>query len=185
VTAALRAAPVRALGLAALAVGIEWARVLGQRHLDVALVAGMAGGAALCLLAVRMPLEELGLGPGRIVPRILGAAALTALLLLPAAVRWTGQMPLQGSVAVMATVVAIGEEVAFRGVLFAAARRAWGPGAAVAVSTVAWTAAHALSHPPGFLLAVAAAGVVLGLWRWYADDLAAPIAAHVLADIAL
>lgn len=184
-TAALRAAPVRALGLAAGAVGIEWARVLGQRHLEVALVAGLAGGAALCLLALGTPLADLGLAPGRIVPRILGAAALTAVLLLPAAVRWTGQAPLQGWEAVMATVIAIGEEVAFRGVLFAAVRSAAGPAAAVAVSTLAWTAAHVLSHPPAFLLAVAAAGIVLGLWRQFADDLVAPIAAHVLADLAL
>ena len=184
-TAAFRAAPVRALGLAVLAVAVEWARVLGQRHPEVVLAAGLAGGAALCLLAAGMSFEDLGLAPGRLAPRILGAAALTAVLLLPAAVRWTGQEPLQGGYAVMATVIAIGEEVAFRGALFAAVRRAAGPGTAVAVSTLAWTAAHALSHPPAFLLAVAAAGVVLGLWRWYADDLAAPIAAHVLADLAL
>lgn len=178
-------APARALVLGLVAIGLEWARVLGQRHPEVALAAGLGGGAALCLLALGTPLADLGLGPGRVVPRLLGAAALTVVLLLPAAVRWTGQPPLQGGVAVVAVFIAVGEELAFRGALFAAVRRAWGPEAAVGVTTLAWTAGHVLSHPPQFLLAVAAAGVVLGLWRWYADDLAAPIAAHVLADLAL
>lgn len=184
-TAVLRAAPVRPLVLALLAVGVEWGRVLGQRHPDLVLAAGLLGAAALCLPALGIPMRELGLGPGRVLPRIVGAAALTAVLLVPAAVRWPGEPPLQGTGAVAATAIALAEEVAFRGTLFAAVRQAAGPAAAVLVSTVAWTAAHALSHPPEFLLAVAAAGLVLGLWRWYADDLVAPAAAHVVADLAL
>jgi membrane protease YdiL (CAAX protease family) len=52
-------------------------------------------------------------------------------------------------------------------------------------STFAFTAAHALSHPPVFLLPVAAAGLLLGLWRWACRDLVAPMTAHILADLAL
>jgi hypothetical protein len=48
-----------------------------------------------------------------------------------------------------------------------------------------WTAAHAFSHPPAFLGAVAAAGLLLALWRWAGRDLVAPIIGHVIADLAL
>jgi len=56
---------------------------------------------------------------------------------------------------------------------------------AIGGSTLLWTLAHALSHPPEFLVAVAAAGLLLGLWRWACKDLVAPIIGHVIADIAL
>ena len=42
-----------------------------------------------------------------------------------------------------------------------------------------------LSHPPEFLGAVAAAGLLLALWRWACKDLVAPILGHVIADLAL
>ena len=182
-TAALARIPARAALLAVGAVALEWVRVLGMERAQLA--AGLLGGAALCLLAAGRRPAELGLARGRLLPRLVGTAALTAVLLLPAAVRWTGQPPLQGAWAGMAVVIAVGEELAFRGALFAAVRQAAGPLPAVLVSAFAWTAAHALSHPPAFLLAVFAAGLLLGLWRWFADDLAAPMAAHVLADLAL
>ena len=60
----------------------------------------------------------------------------------------------------------------------------WAP-LAIVGSTVAWTAAHALSHPAAFLWAVAAAGLLLALWRWACRDLVAPIIGHVIADVAL
>ena len=69
--------------------------------------------------------------------------------------------------------------------LYAALDEAGGAPLAILGSTVAWTAAHALSHPPTFLWAVAAAGLLLALWRWACHDLVAPIIGHVLADLAL
>jgi hypothetical protein len=42
-----------------------------------------------------------------------------------------------------------------------------------------------LSHPPDFLVPVAAAGVLLGTWRWACRDLVAPIVGHCIADLAL
>jgi membrane protease YdiL (CAAX protease family) len=81
--------------------------------------------------------------------------------------------------------VSIGEELAFRGALYAALEEVGGAPLAVGGSTIAWTAAHALSHPPAFLGAVAAAGLLLGLWRWACRDLVAPIIGHVIADLAL
>ena len=56
---------------------------------------------------------------------------------------------------------------------------------AIAGTTLLWTAAHALSHPPAFLFAVAAVGLLLALWRWACKDLVAPIIGHVIADLAL
>jgi membrane protease YdiL (CAAX protease family) len=107
-------------------------------------------------------------------------------LLLPAAMRWTSLPgPLPAPLAVAAVAVSVGEELAFRGALYQALEQAAGPFTAVAGSTLAFVAAHVLSHPPAFLLAVAAAGLLLGLWRWACKDLVAPIAAHVLADLAL
>jgi membrane protease YdiL (CAAX protease family) len=171
------------LGLALLVLAAEWGRALAV--LDWPLPGQLAGGALLCLCALAFPPAVLGLGRDRLPARLLGGLALTAVLLLPAAVRWTGALPLSGGVAAAVVVVAVGEELAFRGALFAAFERAWGGPAAVLGTTAVWTAAHVLSHPPQFLAAVAGAGLVLGCWRLYARDLVGPVIAHVLADLAL
>ena len=52
-------------------------------------------------------------------------------------------------------------------------------------SSLVFTAGHVLSRPPEILLAVAAAGVLLAVWRWACGDLVAPIVAHCVADLAL
>ena len=145
----------------------------------------LVGGLALCLLAAGRSPGELGLGRDRLPERLLGGLALAAVLLLPAAVRWGGGPLLPPGMAAAAVAVSIGEEVAFRGALFAALKDTGGPVLAVLGSTAAWTAAHALSHPPAFLPAVAAAGLLLALWRWACRDLVAPVAGHLLADLAL
>jgi len=48
----LESAPVRAIGLTAAAVGLEWARVLVLRSPDWQVPVLLAGGAALCLLGL-------------------------------------------------------------------------------------------------------------------------------------
>jgi membrane protease YdiL (CAAX protease family) len=117
--------------------------------------------------------------------RIIGGLALGAVLLLPAAAR-SGAVPiLPAGLAFAAIAVSIGEELAFRGALYAALDELGGAPLAIAGSTAVWTAAHALSHPPAFLGAVAAAGLLLALWRWACRDLVAPIIGHVIADLAL
>jgi membrane protease YdiL (CAAX protease family) len=170
-------------GLAALLLAVEWGRVLAVREWP--LTAQLVGGAILCAAGLRLPAAALGLGRDRFPQRLLGGLALAAVLLMPAAVRWTGALPLTGWLAVSVAVVALGEEVAFRGALFAAFQRAAGGPLAVVATTLVWTLAHALSHPPAFLLAVAAAGLLLGCWRLYARDLVAPVIGHLLADLAL
>jgi membrane protease YdiL (CAAX protease family) len=181
----LTPAPVRVAGLAVLAVGLEWSRVLALRTSGPQPLILIVGGAALCALAIGRRPAELGLGRSRLGERILGGAALAAVLLLPAAVRWSGGPVLSPELAVAAVAVSVGEEVAFRGALFVALDEAFGPGAAVVGSTAAWTLAHVLSHPVAFLPAVAAAGLLLAAWRWAARDLVGPILGHTLADLAL
>lgn len=171
-----------AIAIAAYVLAVEWVRSYHVRD-DVG-PALIVGGIALGLAAAGWPPSSLGIGRSRLGLRILGGLALAAVLLLPAAAR-AGAPVLPPGLAVAAVAISIGEELAFRGALYAALER-WG-GAPVAVigSTAVWTAAHAFSHPPAFLLAVAMAGLLLALWRWACRDLVGPIAAHVIADLLL
>jgi membrane protease YdiL (CAAX protease family) len=134
---------------------------------------------------VGWPAQRLGLSTSRLGLRVLGGFALAGVLLLPAAARAGGAPFLPAGLAAAAIAISIGEEVAFRGALYAALEDLGGAPLAVVGTTVLWTAAHALSHPAEFLPAVAAAGLLLGLWRWACRDLVAPVIGHVIADLAL
>jgi len=149
-------------------------------------VAALAlGGATLTAFALGWPPERLGLGTSKFGLRLLGGLALGAVLLLPAAVR-PGVAPLlPAGLAWAAIAVSIGEELAFRGALYAALDDLGGAPLAIIGSTSLWTAAHVLSHPTQFLSAVAAAGLLLALWRWACKDLVAPVIGHAIADLAL
>jgi membrane protease YdiL (CAAX protease family) len=182
---ALTRALTRGVVLAILALGLEYGRVLVGRTPGLEVPSLVVGGVALCVLAVGWRPRELGLGTSRMAGRLLGGLALAVVLLLPAAVRWGGGPSLGPSLAMAAVAVSLGEELAFRGALFAALESAGGPVLAVLGSTFVWTLAHVISHPPQFLPAVAAAGLLLGVWRWACRDLVGPIIAHVLADVAL
>jgi membrane protease YdiL (CAAX protease family) len=177
---ALRAAVVGTYVLLA-----EWGRALIQTQPRLAIAALVLGGAALGVVAVGWPPDRLGLGTSRFGLRVLGGLALAAVLLLPAAVRSSAVPLLPAGLAVAAIAVSVGEELAFRGAFYAALDELGGAPVAILGSTVVWTAAHALSHPPAFLWAVAAAGLLLALWRWACRDLVAPIIGHVMADLAL
>ncbi|HXN92208.1 MAG TPA: CPBP family intramembrane glutamic endopeptidase [Candidatus Sulfotelmatobacter sp.] len=179
-----RAAP-RAVALGGYVLAVEWARALIQSHATFVAAALLLGGAALCVTAVGWPRERLGLGTSRLALRILGGMALGAVLLLPAAARSGGGPLIPAGLAAAAIAVSIGEEVAFRGALYAALEELGGAPLAIIGSTLLWTLAHALSHPPAFLGAVAAAGLLLALWRWACKDLVAPIIGHVIADLAI
>ena len=164
---------------------VEWTRALLAHDPHFTVAALLFGGAALAIAALGWPAGRLGLGTSHIALRVIGGLALGAVLLLPAAVR-SGAVPLlPAGLAAAAIAVSIGEELAFRGALYAVLDEVGGAPLAIAGSTLAWTVAHVLSHPPEFLGAVAAAGLLLGLWRWACKDLVAPIIGHVLADLAL
>jgi len=164
---------------------LEWTRALVATIPGAVVPALLLGGAGLVLAAWGWPAERLGLGTSRLGLRLLGGFALAAVLLLPAAARVSAVPILPGALAIAAIAVSIGEEVAFRGALFAALEDIGGAPIAVVGSTLVWTAAHALSHPAEFLPAVAAAGLLLAMWRLVFRDLVGPIVAHVVADLAL
>ena len=176
---------VRAVMIGTYILAVEWARAVAMRSPGAAAAALVLGGAALAVVAVGWPAERIGLGKSGLALRVLGGLALGAVLLLPTAARWGGGPVLPAGLALAAIAVSIGEEVAFRGVLYAALDELGGAPLAVIGSTLLWTVAHALSHPPQFLGAVAAAGLLLALWRWACKDLVAPIIGHAIADLAL
>ena len=171
--------------MGAYVLGVEWFRALLMRTPELALPALVLGGMALALVAWGWRAEALGVGTSRMGFRLLGGLALGAVLLLPAAVRAGAAPVLPAGLALAAVAISIGEEVAFRGALYAALEEVGGAPVAVLGSTLLWTLAHALSHPPAFLGAVAAAGLLLALWRWACKDLVGPVIAHVLADVTL
>jgi membrane protease YdiL (CAAX protease family) len=175
----------RAVLVGAYVLCVEWARASIQTQSHMAIAALILGGAALGLVAVGWPADRLGLGSSKLGLRIIGGLALGAVLLLPSAVRSGATPMLPAGLAVAAVAVSIGEELAFRGALYAALDELGGAPIAIIGSTALWTAAHALSHPPEFLGAVAAAGLLLALWRWACRDLVAPVIGHVIADVAL
>src|SRR5215472_6746764 len=166
----------RAAWIGALALGLEWARVVTARQPDLGLASLVLGGAAL---------SDLGLSRSRLGLKLAGGVVVGLVLLLPALARQQPGPALPAPYAVAAISVAIGEEIAFRGALFAAIDAWLGPAPAVVGSAVVFTAGHVLSHPPGFLLPVAALGVLLATWRWACRDLVVPIVAHSVADLAL
>ena len=175
----------RAAVLAAFVLLVTYARVLASEIPAAALPALVIGGLALAAAAWGWPAERLGLGTSRLPVRVLGGLALAVVLLIPTAARTGAMAALPLDFALAAVVVSIGEELAFRGALFAALEDVGGAPMAVIGTTAVWTAAHALSHPPEFLLSVAAAGLLLGVWRMACRDLVAPAIAHVIADLSL
>jgi membrane protease YdiL (CAAX protease family) len=186
VLAVLSARPALRVGvLGAYILLVECARTLATEIPYAAVYALAIGGVALAAAAWGWPPDRLGLGTSRLAMRLIGGFALAVVLLLPAAARMTAVPLLPSGLAVAAIAVAVGEEVAFRGALFAALEDLGGGALAVVGTTALWTAAHALSHPPEFLFSVAAAGLLLGVWRMACRDLVAPIIGHVIADLAL
>ena len=187
VSALGRRSAARAGVIGAYVLAVEWARALVMQSPGLAAAALVLGGVALGVVALSWPADRLGLGLGssRFGLRLLGGLALGAVLVLPAAARSGAAPILPAGLALAAVAVSVGEELAFRGALYAALEEIGGAPLAIGGSTLLWTLAHALSHPPAFLGAVAAAGLLLALWRWACKDLVGPIVGHVIADLAL
>jgi membrane protease YdiL (CAAX protease family) len=181
----VQSAAARATAIGVLALCLEWARAMAARQHEIALVSLVVGGVALGALGLGFTAHQLGLTRSRLAFRLLGGLVLGAVLLLPSAVRGSPLPLIPAPFAVAAVGVSVGEEIAFRGALFAAIESWLGPGAAILGSSLVFAAGHLLSHPPQFLLAVTAMGLLLAVWRWACGDLVAPIVAHCIADLAL
>ncbi len=172
--------------IATAALGVEWGRALSDRNPSSFGMPVLIGGVLLCLVAAGSNAGALGFHRRELVPRLLSGAALGAILLLPTAARSAGGPPIWASPeAPIAFMIAFGEEVAFRGALFNALSAAGGAVPAIVGSSLVFTAAHVLSHPPAFLVPVAATGLLLGTWRWMFNDLVAPVVGHCIADLCL
>jgi membrane protease YdiL (CAAX protease family) len=186
VISALRSRPIaRVAAIGGYVLVVEWTRALAVQVPAAVALTLVLGGAALALVAFGWPAARLGLGTSHFGMRVIGGFALGAVLLLPGAVRSGAAPLLPAGLALAAIAVSVGEELAFRGALYALLQEIGGAPLAIFGSTALWTLAHALSHPPAFLGAVAAAGLLLALWRWAANDLVGPILGHVIADLAL
>src|ERR1700732_1377226 len=121
---------VRLAVVATLVVSLEWGRVLLERATGPVPAIAL-GGLALGLCAIGWQPEALGVSRRPLRIKLLGGLAIAAVLLLPAAVRWQGAPILPAPLAISAIAISIGEELAFRGALYAALEAVWGPLAGV------------------------------------------------------
>ena len=157
--------------------------------------AGLAAGAAFGVLLLA-GCRALGWRGGR--PSIRQASISLALGVIVAAVLvalpvWlhpetaaiVGIRPQPYAVWVGVTVlVAVGEEVLLRGVLFDRTQDAAGPVAAVALTSVAFAMLHVPLYGLGVVPLDLAVGVALGGSRLASGGVTTPALAHVLADLA-
>lgn len=178
---------------------VELLAVLGAALALRLLVAGPAGaaselGAALFALLLLAAVAGAGWRPGRLRPSGLAWGLLGALGLVagPALLRFAG--PLHPSLhlaassfplwALVATGVALGEELVLRGALFAAIDEAVGVKTALVVTTIVFALVHVPLYGVHALPLDLAVGLLLGGLRVASGGVAAPATAHVLADLA-
>lgn len=153
------ASPWAALGFAALLIAVAIASgCRWRRPAAVTVIAGVAGGAAL-VGASLLGLPSVTLGP---------RAGLTVLL-------WW---------APLAALVATAEELTLRGALFQMLEESQGPISAVLLTSLGFALIHLPLYGPNAFLLDLCAGAVLGALRLATGDVAAPLVAHVIADLA-
>lgn len=114
-----------------------------------------------------------------------------AILCLPPALRVlnglsTGSTVWQGypTWALVVAIVAASEELLFRGALYTLVAEIGGEVAAVVVGALLFAAMHVFLNGGRAFALDAAVGVWLGVLRMTSGSVAAPVAAHVLADLA-
>lgn len=125
--------------------------------------------------------RQCGLGRDHVLRRLFGALLLTTALALPGLSHGVSA-PVALAALPGAWGVAAVEELLFRGVLFSLWRQRTGAAPAVILTSTAFAATHVYLYPAPIILFGAAVGLLLGSWRAHADDLAAPIVAHAIAD---
>jgi membrane protease YdiL (CAAX protease family) len=125
--------------------------------------------------------RQCGLGPDHLLRRLFGGLLLTAVLVAPGLLHGVSA-PVALAALPGACAVAAVEELLFRGVLFSLWRQEAGAATAVILTSLAFAATHVFLYPPPILLLGVVVGLLFGSWRALADDLAAPIMAHTIAD---
>jgi membrane protease YdiL (CAAX protease family) len=164
-------------------------------RLQISTVAGVQPGlggvtfaSALLLLAAAA-----GWRPGRLRPSaigigVVGAAVLIAFPLVLHASTSTPRLefPLAAlpSWAAIITLVAVAEEVIFRGILFTTIETKWGTATAVALTALSFAFLHVPLYGWTALPLDLAVGVWLGGLRVITGGVTAPATAHVIADLA-
>jgi membrane protease YdiL (CAAX protease family) len=144
---------------------------------------------AVALLAVSVA-AGWRIGRPRVSALALGAAgggALVASWLLARNLPGLELAPLNAGIAIwtpLVALVAVAEEVAFRGVLFDAVRDWGGDGAALVATTLVFALIHVPLYGIGSLPLDLAAGLLLGSLRVVSTSVLAPAIAHVVADLA-
>jgi membrane protease YdiL (CAAX protease family) len=179
------AGPLTLLAGLALIVGVRWA---GTRAGADPLVLGAFFGAGLLALARRRPRPPaarnllLGALAGLALVVLTSAAAAVAGSHLPTGLgRPAAPFPSWAAITVL---VASGEEALLRGRLFDASRRAGGAGAAILVTTVAFALLHVPLYGWHVVPLDLAVGLGLAGLRLATRGIAAPVAAHAVADLA-
>ncbi len=84
----------------------------------------------------------------------------------------------------LVSLVALSEEVVLRGALFSALRSEHGDIVAIAATSVLFAVIHLPLYGVGAMPIDLCAGVFLGSLRVVSGSVAAPVAAHVIADLA-
>jgi membrane protease YdiL (CAAX protease family) len=177
----------------ALVVGLAAAvalRAAGQaRFPGEGLAVGAAFGTGLAILAIATWTGERSNARAAAAGAAAGVLVGVGLIVL-AAVSRPDLMPALRPAAPFAAWVAVtvlvasSEEAVFRGALFATVDRLAGPFAALLLTTVLFAAMHVPFYGVSALPLDLAVGLVLGGLRLATGGLAAPLAAHLTADIA-
>ncbi len=147
--------------------------------------AGLVFAGCLLALAVAAGVRP-HVGIRAVVVGICGAAVLCVPAVLARLVGTPAHRPAAAFLpwAVVVTVVAAAEEIFLRGALFDAVTRWRGPAAAIFVGATLFGVLHVPLYGWHVLPLDLAVGVWFGALRHYADSAAAPVVAHVTADLA-
>jgi membrane protease YdiL (CAAX protease family) len=173
--------------LAGLGAAVAIRVALGAPQVAASQRGGIAFVAALALLVVAYNWRPGRLRPVSIAVGVVGAAVLIAgpLVLHLSGAPAAPVLPLSSYPiwAALVIPIAAAEEIILRGVLFEACQRVSGSAGAVAVTSVAFALIHVPLYGPSVLPLDLAVGMWLGGLRLLTGGVAAPVIAHVLADL--
>lgn len=91
------------------------------------------------------------------------------------------RLPLAQVILLVVVIGPVTEELVFRGALFSALERRWGPGIAVVVPSLLWALLH-FQYEPWLMASIAGSGILLAMIRWRSGSLYVPIALHAAAN---